>query len=61
MEWLNHAILELNLDNGIIEYHCLYKYGVRNYTRKFKDMFGNEQHRKIKCTGLSTGESRTPP
>ena len=48
MEWLNHAILELNLDNGIIEYHCLYKYGVRNYTRKFKDMFGNEQHRKIK-------------
>ena len=48
LEWLNEAILALNLDNGITEYHRLYKYGIRNYTRKNKDMFGNQHHRKIK-------------
>ena len=48
IDWLNQAILSLNLDNGITEYHRLYKYGVRNYTRKHQDMFGNVHHRKIK-------------
>ena len=48
LEWLNQAILSLNLDNGITEYHRLYKYGIRSYTRKHEDMFGNVHHRKIK-------------
>ena len=48
IEWLNEAILALNLDNGVTEYHRLYKYGVRNYTRKHEDKFGNQHHRMIK-------------
>ena len=47
IELLNQAILALNLDNGITEYHRLYKYGVRNYTKKHVDEYGQEHHRKI--------------
>ena len=48
VEWLNQAILALNLHNGITEYHRLYKYGIRNYTRKRVDLYGAEQHQRIK-------------
>ena len=57
IEWLNEAILALNLDNGVTEYHRLYKYGVRNYTRTSLGISTTERSR---CTGLSTGESKTP-
>ena len=48
IELLNQAILSLNLDNGVTEYHRLYKYGIRNYTKKYVDAYGQEHHRKIK-------------
>ena len=49
IDWLNQAILSLNLDNNITEYHRLHKYGVRDYTRKETDQYGQVQLRKIKC------------
>ena len=49
IDWLNQAILSLNLDNNITEFHRLHKYGVRAYTRKETDQYGQVHLRKIKC------------
>ena len=49
IHWLNQAILSLNLDNNITEFHRLHKYGVRDYTRKETDQYGQVHLRKIKC------------
>ena len=48
LEFLNEAILSLNLDNRITEFPCLHKFGVRNYTKKYVDRYGQTHHRRIK-------------
>ena len=60
IEWLNQAILSLNLDNGITEYHRLYKYGIRNCTQKYVDMYGHEHHRKIKMHRFAHWREQDP-
>ena len=49
IEWINECILALNLDNGITEFPRLHKFGVRNFTRRYTDMYGQEHHRRIKA------------
>lgn len=49
LEWLNEAILSLNLDNSITEFHRLHKYGIRVCTKRRVDQYGQEHHRMIKC------------
>ena len=49
LHWLNQAILALNLDNNITEFHRMHKYGLRDYTRKYVDQYGQEHQRKVKC------------
>ena len=48
MEWLNEAILSLNLDNWVTEFHRLRKYGIRVCTRRHVDQFGQETHQRIR-------------
>ena len=48
LEILNECILSLNMDNGITEFPRLHKYGVRNYTKKWVDRYGQERHRQIR-------------
>lgn len=58
--WLNQAILSLNLDNGITEYHRLYKYGIRMYTKKYTDQFGQLHHQKIKMHRFEHWREKNP-
>ena len=48
LEIINECILSLNLDNGITEFPRLHKYGVRNYTKRWIDRYGQEHQRVIK-------------
>ena len=48
LEFLNEAILSLNLDNRVTEFPRLHKYGIRNYTKRYVDSFGQIHNRRIK-------------
>ena len=48
LEWLNEAILSLNLDHWITEFHRLHNYGIRVYTKRGRDMFGQYYERRIR-------------
>ena len=46
--WLNKAIHELNLANNVPDYPRFHTYGIRTATRRSRDVFGQEHHRRIK-------------
>ena len=48
LEWLNEAILSLNLDHWITEFHRLHNYGIRVYTRRGRDKYGQQHTQKIR-------------
>ena len=47
INWLNGAIDNLNVENGVKDYLGIHKYGLRVVTRKRKDRYGQEHQRKI--------------
>ena len=48
LEWLNEAILSLNLDHWITEFHRLHNYGIRVYTKRGRDRFGQYFEQRIR-------------
>ena len=60
LEFLNEAILSLNLDNGITEFPRLHKYGIRNYTRRSVDSYGQTHHRRIKQHRMDHWQGNDP-
>ena len=47
-EWLNEAILSLNLDNWVTEFLRVRKYGIRLYTRRNRDRSGRIEQERIR-------------
>ena len=47
--WLNQAIHELNLANNVPDYPRFHTYGIRTATRRSRDVYGQEHHRRIKA------------